>query len=101
MSNSRKRIEPLYRQASLQLSKHYLLAPVVERIRFIPDNMRSGIYIWIKGTDIFFNVDAELTLNQWLGYFSLGTLIIALGAARHLPHPSLITDLTGQLAALH
>jgi predicted metal-dependent peptidase len=94
--------------ALAQLHKHYLLGPVASKLHFYAGSKYSSIelpptaYCQIEGLSLIVLNDAlKLDAPQWLGVLSLATLVLAVGAPRRLPVPSALSDLAGQLAALH
>jgi predicted metal-dependent peptidase len=97
-----------YEQALEQLRAHYLLGPVVRNLHFhTADRFRRvelprGAYCQIEGeSTIVFDSAQKLDAAQWLGVFSLVTLVLAVGGPKRLPVPSSLSDLAAQLAALH
>ncbi len=50
---------------------------------------------------LFIDVDAKLSVAQWLGHYALGVFILASGPAKRIPVPNPLSDIAVQLAALH
>jgi predicted metal-dependent peptidase len=97
-----------HEQALEQLRAHYLLGPVVRNLHFYTADRFSrvelprGAYCQIEGeSTIVFDSAQKLDAAQWLGVFSLVTLVLAVGGPKRLPVPSCLSDLAAQLAALH
>ena len=108
--SSRSQRKPKPHEAALaQLHAHYLLGPVVSgRVNFYGVTkfgrieLPEGAYLQLEGeSTVFFNDALKLDTGQWLGVFSLVTLVMAVGGPQRLPVPSTLSDLAAQLAALH
>lgn len=97
-----------HEQALTLLKAHYLLGPVAQEVDFYPASKYSrielprGAYCQLEGeSTVVFDDALKLDAAHWLGVLSLMTLVLAVGAPRRLPVPSSVSDLAGQLAALH
>jgi predicted metal-dependent peptidase len=106
-SRAQRKPKP-HEEALKQLQAHYLLGPVVRNLHFYAADKLSrvevprGAYCRIEGeSTIVFDSTLKLDAAQWLGVFSLVTLVLAVGGPKRLPVPSLLSDLAAQLAALH
>lgn len=98
---------PPYLEALGVLSAHFLLGPVAKTLTFVGANPREeslapGSYCRIDISGLVrFNEDLPLPAQEWLGIFSLVTLVFAVGAPGRLPVPSRVSDLAAQLGALY
>lgn len=111
MSKSRQaqRKLPPHEEALRQLKAHYLLGPVAQHVHFYTAKrwprffeQPCTAYCLIEGrSTVIYNDELKLSESTWLGIFSLTTLVLALGAAKHLATPALLSDLAAQIAALH
>ena len=110
MSKSRqaKRPLPAHEVALRRLQAHYLLGPVAREVQFRAASKYTCLelppraYCQIEGeTIVTYDDTLHLGEAQWLGIFSLATLVLALGAPKRLAVPSTAADQAAQLAALH
>jgi predicted metal-dependent peptidase len=110
MSKSRSdtRRLPSHGAALKALRAHYLLGRISDEIwyrstkQYGSGSVPKGAYCQLHGDDlIVFDETLNLSEAQWLGVFSLATLVIALGGARRLKVPSPVSDIAAQLSALH